>query len=136
MSQKAISDALEGAVRAVPGMVALVEAGTPVTPPSGQPYASFDVLFNTPTVVTLGEEGYDRHTGFVQLTLRYPPGPNSKDQILTLADAIRESFKAGSRAYSGDQEVVIQNSGLGNFDVVSGRLVNPFTIYWYALTRR
>lgn len=136
MSQKAISDALEDAVRAVPGMVALVEVGSPATPPSGQPYASFDVLFNTPTVVTLGEEGYDRHTGFVQLTLRYPPGPNAKDQILTLADAIRESFKAGSRAYSGGQEVVIQNGGLGNFDVVSGRLVNPFTIYWYALTRR
>lgn len=136
MSQKAISDALEGAVRAVPGMLPIVEEGTPATPPSGQPYASFNVVFNQPDVATLGEGGDDMHTGFVQITLRYPPGPHAKDQILTLADAIRESFKAGSRAYSGDQEVVIINSGLGNFDVVSGRLVNPFTIYWYALTRR
>lgn len=136
MSQKAISDALEDAVRAIPGMVALVEVGSPSTPPPGQPYASFDVIFNPPDVATLGDQGEDMHTGFVQLTLRYPPGPNAKNQILQLADAIRESFKAGSRAYSGDQEVVITNSGLGNFDMVSGRLVNPFTIYWYALTRR
>lgn len=136
MSQKDISDALEGALRGIPGMVPIVEVGSPVTPPAREPYASFDVLFNPPEVYTLGVDGDDIHTGLAQVTLRYPTGPNAKDQILQLADAIREGFKAGSRAYSGDQEVMVIRSGLGNFDVVSGRLVNPFTIYWYALTRR
>lgn len=136
MSQSDISQALETAIRAIPGMVPIQEVGNPTNTPPNAPHALWDVIFNPPSVASLGEDGMDRHDGFAQLTLRWPLGPNAKDQLLALADTIRESFKAGTRAVHGDQYVVIINSGIGPFDVIQGRLVNPFTIYWYSHTRR
>ena len=136
MSQTQIYQALIQAVKNVPGMVPFSTAATPFTPPAnGAPYADVTVIQNDPVVYTLGDGGDDIVEGFMQVLLKYPVDKG----VLApsrLGDTLRESFKAGSRKWYETQEVVIVRSGLGQFNTFEGNLVNPFTIYFYALIRR
>jgi len=136
MSQTQIYQALIQAVKDVPGMVPFSTAATPFTPPvNGAPYADVTVFQNTPVVFTLGEDGDDMVEGFMQVLLKYPldKGVLASSR---LGDTLRESFKAGSRKFYETQEVIIVRSGLGQPSTAEGKLVNPFTIYFYALIRR
>lgn len=136
MSQAKIQQALIQAVKDVPGMLPFSTAGIAFTPPaSGLPYADVSVIQNEPSVNTLGDEGDDLVEGFMQVLLKYPVDKGTLAP-LRLGDTLRESFKAGHRVYYEGQEVFIVRSGIGRFDTVDGRLVNPFTIYFYATIRR
>lgn len=136
MSQTQIYQALIKAVQEVPGMVPFSTAATKFTPPAnGAPYADVTVIQNDPVVYTLGDDGDDIVEGFLQVLMKYPVDKG----VLApsrLGDTLRESFKAGSRKFYETQEVIIVRSGLGQFNTVEGILVNPFTIYFYALIRR
>lgn len=104
-------------------------------PANGSAYANFTHHPNVPVPFTLGTVGEDQQTGFSQVLLKYPPDKSIFDAS-RLGDVLRSNFKAGQRLIYEGQEVVIVRSGLGQFSVVDNRLVNPFTIYWYALIRR
>lgn len=117
-----------------------LDLGIPLEGPNAKhdnplPSAEVIVVFSTPSVATLGEGGEDNHTGFLQVLLKYPLGEGEKD-IMEMADTLREGFKAGTKCVFGNQVVTITNAGLGAFDENDGKYVNPFTIYWYARTRR
>lgn len=136
MSELKVYQALLQAVKAVPGMIPMSVPGRPFTAPAnGAAYANFTHHPNVPEPYTLGIEGEDMQTGFSQILLKYPP---DKDifEASQLATVIRDNFKAGHRVVFDGQEVVIRYAGLGQFSVVDNRLVNPFTIQWYALLRR
>lgn len=135
MSQTKIYQALIQAVRDVPGMIPFSTPANKFTPPVGQPYADLSVIQNEPTVYTLGDEGDDIVEGFLQVLMKYPVDKGVL-AASRLGDTLRESFKAGSRKFYDGQEVVIVRSGLGQFNTVEGNLVNPFTVYFYALIRR
>ncbi|AUM59729.1 tail terminator protein [Pseudomonas phage PMBT14] len=135
MSQTQVYQALIAAIKAVPNMVPFGTQGTPWKPPSNVGYADVSIIQNPPSAYTLGDEGEDMVDGIAQVLLKYPVDKG----VLTpsrLGDSLRESFKAGRRIFFEDQEVIIRSSGLGRFDDMDGKLVNPFTIYWYALIRR
>lgn len=135
MSQTKVYQALIQAIKAVPGMVPCGTMGTPWKPPSNTGYADVSVIQNAPSTYTLGDQGEDMVDGFAQVLLKFPIDKG----VLTpsrLGDTLRESFKAGTRIFYEDQEVIIRNSGLGQFGDTDGKLVNPFTIYFYALIRR
>lgn len=135
MSQTKVYQALIQAITAVPGMVPFGVMGTPWKPPANTGFADVSVIQNPPTAYTLGDEGEDMVDGIAQVLLKYPIDKG----VLTpsrLGDSLRESFKAGRRIFYDGQEVIIKGSGLGRFDDMDGKLVNPFTIYWYALIRR
>lgn len=136
MSQTQIYQALVKAVGEVPGMIPFSTPANKFTPPSnGEPYADVMVVQNSPVVFSLGEEGEDIVEGFMQVLLKYPVDKGVL-AASRLGDTLRESFKAGSRKFYETQEVIIVRSGLGQFNTVEGNLVNPFTIYFYALIRR
>lgn len=157
MSQTRIYQALVQAIKQTEGMVPFSTPGTKYIVPSAQtyvgtvgdyveenyvevgnnkqPYADFSFHPNEPEVDTLGSGGEDVHTGFAQLLLRFPVDTGALGTI-RLGDVLRERFKAGTRFNFEGQEVFIVRSGLGKFDTFDGRLVNPFTIYWYAHTKR
>lgn len=135
MSQTKVYQALIEAIKNVPGMVPFGVMGTPWNPPTNVGFADVSVIQNPPSSYTLGDEGEDMVDGIAQVLLKYPINKG----VLApsrLGDSLRESFKAGRRIFYDGQEVIIKSSGLGRFDDMDGKLVNPFTIYWYALIRR
>lgn len=136
MSETQVYQAILAAVKAVPGMVPMSVPAKPFdSPADGSAYANFTHHPNVPETFTLGNSGEDQQTGFSQVLLRYPPDKGIFDAS-RLGDVLRSNFKAGQRLIYEDQVVVIVRSGLGQFSIVDNRLVNPFTIYWYALIRR
>lgn len=135
MSQSAVYQALVAAVKAVPGMIPFSTPALKFTPPVSGPYADLAIVWNTPETFTLGDEGEDMLTGFLQLTLQYPPDKGIFEPS-RMSDVLRESFKAGRRKVYEGQEVIIKNSGPGQYTILDGKLVNPFTVYFYALIKR
>ena len=64
--------------------------------PGTDPWAGLFVVPAQPGVSTLGDEGMDRHDGFLQIDLNHPL--NSGDQTaIGLADQIAKRYKAGQR---------------------------------------
>lgn len=64
--------------------------------PDTDPWAALFVVPSQPGVATLGDEGQDRHDGFLQIDLNHPL--NSGDiPAITLADQIARRYKAGTR---------------------------------------
>jgi hypothetical protein len=135
MSTTRIYQALLSAAKAALGDIPAGTPGTPFTPPVGTPYVDLTFMPNSPAVFTLGDDGEDEITGIFQILLKYPPDKGIL-AATRLGDTLRESFKAGHRVFYDGQEVIIRSSGLGNFNTIDNKLVNPFTIYWWALTRR
>lgn len=154
MTQTFVYQALVQAVSRVPGMIPFSTPFLKFTPPTGgAPYADLSIVWNPPEPFTLGDDGEDMLTGFLQITLNYPldKGIFAPSR---LCDLLRKHFKAGSRlsytdlatfeldfvkdSYQIDppQEVIIKSSGSGQFSNFEGKLVNPFTIYFYALIKR
>lgn len=103
--------------------------------PSGLPSGDVTFHFTNPSVATLGDSGDDNHVGFMQILLKYPLDTGD-GAIMEMADGIRSNFKAGRVCQYGDQKVTFSSCGIGNFDTLDGKFVNPITINWYARTRR
>lgn len=99
------------------------------------PYGDVSIVFNQPEVSTLGVDGEDYHDGFLQVLLKYPVGMGDQD-ILEMADSISDQLTAGTKCTYDDQEVVIQNCGVGGFLYKENIYITPLTINWYAHTRR
>lgn len=135
MSQTKIRKALTKALTEVPLGIPLNYPNMPVKTATDGSSGDVSFIFNRPEVYTLGDNGQDYHSGFCQVTLRFPLGKGDS-AIMDAADALREVFSAGSRKFYSDQEVVIENCGRGNYDTLDGKFVCPVTIYWYSLTRR
>lgn len=80
------------------------------TPPTGEPWAAVYFVPNTPEVSTLGEEGTDEATGFLQIDLNFP---NNKGTAACneAVDTLRNTFTAGKRFVYLGQELAILNCG-------------------------
>jgi len=105
-------------------------------PRADTPWFEFFLIPNRPSVVTLGDEGLNEHTGIVQINLNYPLHEGS-GAVLQKADEVSNLFKAGSRHTYQGQTVSIISCGLDG----SGQIVNGFyqailTIQYRAQTPR
>lgn len=135
MSQTKIRKALIKALNDATLGITLVFPNTATKTASGEPSGEVAIVWNNPTVHTLGDHGEDMHTGFVQVLLCFPLGLGDLP-MLEVSDRIRNAFKAGGRKWYQDQEVVIENCGIGRPEQLDGKYVSPVSIYWYAKTRR
>lgn len=135
MSQASIRKALVAALEPLPLGIPLNYPNNPAKTATDGSCGDVTFVWNNPEVYTLGENGEDMHSGFMQVLLKYPVGKGDS-AIGIAADLIREGFSAGSRKFYLTQEVVIVNCGRGNYDTLDGKFVCPVTIYWYAKTRR
>lgn len=80
------------------------------TPPSSGLWYSVFYVPNVPAVSTLGDDGEDEVTGFLQIDINAPLGTGEKatnDKV----DALRNVFTAGARAIYQGQEVVVVSCG-------------------------
>lgn len=81
--------------------------------PSGKTkWASVFFVPNQPEPVTLGVQGDDRQTGFLQIDFNVPQGKGS-GQMRTWTDAARQSFVAGKTFTENGQIVRITSAGTG-----------------------
>lgn len=135
MSQTMIRKAL---IKAITSVTLGVKLNLPNTPAkTGPEEASGDVaiVWNTPEAYTLGDNGEDLHTGFMQVLLKFPIGGGDLPTLVA-SDILRDNFKAGRRKWYLTQEVVISRCGVGQSEQLDGKYVTPVTIYWYAKTGR
>lgn len=105
-------------------------------PEADQAWFEFYYIPNAPVVVTMGDAGFDEHTGIVQINLNYPLNAGS-GSALAMADQIRALFPAGSRHTFNTQTVKVRSCGVTG----AGQLVNGYyqlilTITYTARTTR
>ena len=99
------------------------------------PFVDVFIFFSQPSVATLGADGEDGQSGFLQLTLNMPID-DGDGATFALYETIAQEFKAGSKCLFGDQQVTISNCGKGSGITQDGKYITPITINWYARTRR
>jgi len=107
MSIVSISAALETALNAMSPALATAWENVPYTPVSGTPYQQVNILFAD---VSNPETGLlEEHTGYMQITLRYPLDVGSS-VAKTRAELIKSAFKRASTFTSGSVNVSIINT--------------------------
>lgn len=105
------------------------------TPPTGEPWAAVYFLPADPVVATLGAGGQDRLDGLFQIDINYPANTGTK-LAKAKAEALRNTFTAGSRfSYSG-QEVVISNCGRSPGRITNGFYRVSVSVFFYAHVTR
>jgi hypothetical protein len=134
MSQTNMKRALNQQLLNIIGIPVLVPNDTKKAP-NNSPYAELTHFLAPPVVFTLGTDGLDEHRGVMQVLLKYPEGKGSGD-LDEKADAIREGFRAGLKLNYDGQEVMVVNSGAGNYSNLDNKFVCPISITWYAFSRR
>jgi hypothetical protein len=81
--------------------------------PSGKTkWASVFFVPNQPEPVTLGQQGDDRQTGFLQIDFNIPQGKGS-GSMRVWTNAARQTFVAGKSFTENGQIVVIMSVGTG-----------------------
>ncbi len=135
MSQVMIRKALIKAISELPLGIKMSYPNTPALTPTEDASGDVAIVWNKPEVFTLGDQGEDLHSGFMQVLLKFPQGKGDLP-LLEASDLLRENFKAGQRKWYLTQEVVIVSCGVGQPNQLDGKFVSPVTIYWYAKTRR
>lgn len=106
------------------------------TPQANEAWFEFFIIPNRPVVVTLGDDGFNEHTGIVQVNLNYPMHEGS-GAMLQKADQVSALFKAGSRHVFEGQTVSVISCGLnGSGKTVNGFFQSILTIQYKAQTPR
>lgn len=98
-------------------------------PPANRPWSAFHFKPAQPALATLGTNGTDALTGFVQIDLNYPQNKAPLDAYLK-AEEIKSFFKAGSRVSYNGTEVKITSCGYSNGSIVSGYYRIMVTIFF------
>lgn len=105
------------------------------TPPNGSPWARFFFVPSQPAVVTLGTNGADEITGFVQVDLNYPLGTGD-GAAQAKYDAMCAVFKAGARFAHGGETVIIRSCGRSQGREIDNTYRVSVTIYFYSQVNR
>jgi hypothetical protein len=100
--------------------------------PTGFPeWAGFTFVSAEPFVVTLGQGGDDRVTGFVQIDLNTPQ--NSGDGALDVwVDAFRQAFPAGKPVAYGGSVAFVLNTGVNSGTMFDNWFRKSITITYRA----
>ena len=105
-------------------------------PQADAAWFQFFFIPNQPSVITLGDQGSDEHTGIVQINLNYPMNEGS-GTALEKADELRALFKAGSKHIFDGQTVTAISCGLsGSGQIINGFYQTILTIEYKAHTAR
>lgn len=95
-----------------------------------QDHARVFLIMNQPTVSTLGAQGYDQHTGILQISL-YTPKEKTDFPLLRAADEIESTYQAfvrGSYLTVGGVSVRVTSIGIGAAQVNDQWFSAPVTI--------
>lgn len=106
------------------------------SPQASQPWCEFYFVPNSPVALTLGDEGQNEHTGFVQINLNYPLNSGIGDSM-DKVEAIMTAFKIGSDHTHNSQTVTVTKCGQNRGgQTKDGFYQSIISIEWRALTPR
>ena len=105
------------------------------TPPSATAWAKFTYVPSEPSAATLGTNGHDEVTGFVQIDLNFPDGLGDKPAS-DKYEAIRSLFKIGSRFTYGGYTVSVQSCGRSQGRNVDGYYRVAVTVFFNSRIQR
>lgn len=98
-------------------------------------YVALTIVINPYRIATLGREGDNEYTGFLQIDL-YTRPRTGKHDVLRKAEAIEQHFSTGKTFTYGDQRVEVKNFGIGPSRSEQTHFYTPFTINFKARVAR
>lgn len=104
-------------------------------PPSTGGYATVDIVPSEPRVATLGQQGEDEHSGFMQVGLYYPLQDGHK-AVIAAYEILRVFFVAGRFLTYGDATVTVLRCGMSPPRKQESAFTTFVTVYWRARINR
>lgn len=126
---------MQGVVDCALDMPLAVENAKFEKPSDGSPWAAAHILYNQPSVATLGAEGEDAHDGIVQIDLNYPLG-KGEAAVRAKADQVTSFFRAGRRLPYQGVYATVASCGRSRGREVDGWYRVSMTITWFARVPR
>jgi hypothetical protein len=125
-------------------MKALVDAslGTKLLPenvkadPAGEtPFAEVFYMPNPPVPITLGDDGEDEISGYVQLNIKVPFGSGTKEALAACGE-VRSAFPVGLNILYDGVVITVKGSGPKPGYRSEAHYVTPFLIHFYSRIQR
>ena len=104
-------------------------------PPANADWAQISIVPAGSAAFTLGVNGEDLHTGFMQIDFNVKPG-SGRAQLMTYAQAIRDEYVIGKGYTLDDQSVRVTGADRSSIRPVDGWTRISMTIYFEATTIR
>lgn len=123
--------ALEKALAAVASIPAIAYDNVNYTPTRGTPFVRASLGPASCRQSTMGANGLRRYEGVFFIDLFYPLGTGSKDAE-TMAEAITEVFKSGTKLVEGSQSVDIDYCEPSKSMNEDAWFHLPLAVSWYA----